>query len=146
MGKRATAVAVIAALAVLAFASLAPAAGSPRVKEMHYFVRDDGILPHTVLKADVKRADAVRFAVVFEGRHASVAGRLDGGITWEMRHQGRGGKVYKLIRRSLHRRGSASVRIRARNEGGSDRVKLKIRASDCTMDPPFYPLDCEIHR
>jgi hypothetical protein len=25
-------------------------------------------------------------------------------------------------------------------------VKLKIRVSDCTMDPPFYPLDCTIHR
>ncbi len=128
------------------FASAATAAAPPRVKGMHYFVRDDGTLPHTVLKADVKRADAVRFAVVFEGDHASVAGRLDDDITWEMQHQGQGGRVYKLIRKSLHRRGSASVRIRARNGSGSDNVKLKIRESECSMDPPFYPLDCSIHR
>ena len=145
MGRRLTAVAATAAVAVLASVALALAAGPPRVKEMHYFVRDDGILPHTVLKADVKRADAVRFAVVFEGKHASVAGRLDDGITWEVQHQGRGGKVYKLIRKSLHARGSASVRIRA-NGDGTDRVKLKIRESECSMDPPFYPLDCTIHR
>jgi len=146
VGKRLTAVMAIAAVTVLGLAASAPAAGLPRVKEMHYFVRDDGILPHTVLKADVKRADAVVFAVVFAGRHASVAGRPDGGITWRMRHRGRGGKVYKLIRRSLHRRGSASVRIRARNASGTDSAKLKIRESECSMDPPFYPLDCTIHR
>ena len=34
-----------------------------------------------------------RFAVVFEGKHASTAGRLDNGITWELQHKGRGGKV-----------------------------------------------------
>jgi hypothetical protein len=113
---------------------------------MHYFVRDDGTLPHTVLKAEVKHAAAVRFAVVFHGKHASAAGRRDDGITWELQHQDRGGKVYKLIRKSLDRRGSASVRIRARNGGGTDRAKLKIRESECTMDPPFYPLDCTIHR
>lgn len=146
MGRRLTAVAAITALAVLGIAPVASAAAPPRVKEMHYFVRDDGLLPHTVLKADVKRADGVRFAVVFEGKHASVGGRLDDGITWEMQHQGRGGKVYKLIRKSLHRRGSASVRIRARNDAGTDSVKLKIRESECSMDPPFYPLDCTIHR
>ena len=146
VGRRLTAVSAIAAAVAIAAASAAPAAAPPRVKGMHYFVRDDGLLPHTVLKVDVKRADRVRVAVVFRGKHASAPTRLDDGITWELQHKQRGGKVYKLIRRSLHRRGSASVRIRSRNAAGTDRVKLKVRESECSMDPPFYPLDCTVHR
>jgi hypothetical protein len=146
VGRRLTVFVAIAGATALAAAAAAPAAAPPRVKEMHYFVRDDGLLPHTVLKADVKRADRVRVAVVFRGKHASAPTRHDDGITWELQHKHRGGKVYKLIRRSLHRRGSASVRIRARNPAGTDHVKLKIRESECSMDPPFYPLDCTIHR
>jgi hypothetical protein len=133
---------LVAALAVLP--APASAAAPPRVVELHYFVRDDGILPHTVLQARVRRAESVRFATVFHGKHASAPARRDGD-EWELRHKD-GRKVYKLIRRSLRRRGSASVRIRARSDDGTDRVKLKIRKSECSMDPPFYPLDCTIHR
>ena len=127
----------------------ANAAAPPRVTGLTYFVRDDGSLPHVRLLVDVKRADIVRVATVFHGRHASAPTRLDARISghpWVLQHQQPGGRVYRLIRRSLARRGSASVRIRARGDGGSDRVKLKIRESGCTKDPPFYPLDCTIHR
>lgn len=140
--RTATVIALLAAL--LALPAIASAAPGPRVVELHYFVRDDGILPHTVLQARVRRADSVRFATVFHGKHAAAPARRDGG-EWELRHKD-GGKVYRLIRRSINRRGSASVRVRARSDEGSDRVKLKIRAAECSMDPPFYPLDCTIHR
>ena len=143
MGGPRTAV-VIALLAALLALPASAAAAAPRVVELHYFVRDDGTLPHTVLQARVRRADSVRFATVFHGKHASAPARRDGG-EWELRHKD-GGKLYRLIRRSLNRRGSASVRVRARNDDGADRVKLKIRESECSMDPPFYPLDCTIHR
>lgn len=145
MGRRPIPVALAAVLAAaILLPATASAAAPPRVVQLNYFVRDDGILPHTVLQARVRRADSVRFATVFHGKHASAPARHDGD-DWELRH-GDGGKLYKLIRHSLHRRGSASVRIRARSGDGSDRVKLKIRVSDCTKDPPFYPLDCTIHR
>ena len=145
MGRRPIPVALAAVLAaMIMLPAAASAAAPPRIVELNYFVRDDGILPHTVLQARVRRADSVRFATVFHGKHATAPAR-DDGDDWELRH-GDGGKLYKLIRRSLHRRGSASVRIRARSGDGGDRVKLKIRASDCTKDPPFYPLDCTIHR
>ena len=116
---------------------------------MDYFVRDDGSLPHIRLLVGVKRADSVRVATVFHGKHASAPTRLDDRISgdpWVLQHKDGGRKVYKLIRKSLDERGSASVRIRARNGSGTDHVKLKIRKSECTMDPPFYPLDCTIHR
>lgn len=145
-GRRATAVALLAA--VLLPAAIAPqpamAAKAPRVVELHYFVRDDGILPHTVLAARVRRADSVRFATVLHGKHAAAPAR-DDGDEWELRHKD-GGKLYRLIRRSLRERGSASVRVRARSGDGTDRVKLRIRESECSMDPPFYPLDCTIDR
>ena len=145
MGRRPIPVALAAVLAAaILLPATASAAAPPRVVQLNYFVRDDGILPHTVLQARVRRADSVRFATVFHGKHATAPAR-DDGDDWELRH-GDGGKLYKLIRHSLHRRGSASVRIRARSGDGSDRVKLKIRVSDCTKDPPFYPLDCTIHR
>lgn len=134
--------------AVLALTAVAAAAGPPRVKGMTYFVRDDGSLPHVRLLVDVKRADSVRVATVFHGKHASAPTRLDDRISgdpWVLQHKDAGRKVYKLIRKSLDERGSASVRIRARGDG-TDSVKLKIRKSECTMDPPFYPLDCTIHR
>ena len=150
MGRRPIPVALAAMLAAaILLPAAASAAAPPRVVQLNYFVRDDGNLPHTRLAANVRRADSVGFSTVFKGKHASAPGRFDDNISghpWVVQHQSRGGKVYKLIRRSLHRRGSASVRIRARNGSGVDRVKLKIRVSDCTKDPPFYPLDCTIHR
>lgn len=144
MGRRPAIAAVIALFVALALPTIAPAAAAPRIVELHYFVRDDGILPHTVLEARVRRADSVRFATVFHGKHAAAAARRDGD-EWELRHKD-GGKLYRLLRRSLQGRGSAAVRIRARSGDGTDRVKLKIRESECSMDPPFYPLDCTIDR
>jgi len=140
---------VIALLAFLA-APVAPAsaAAPPRVVSLGYFIRDDGSLPHTRLLATVRRADAVSFATSFHGRRAAAPARLDDRISgepWVLQHN-RGAAVYRLVRRSLARRGSAAVRVRARNDAGSDRVKLKIRESECTKDPPFYPLDCTIDR
>lgn len=147
MGRRLAALSGIAAAAVAVAAIIPPsamAAKAPRIVELHYFVRDDGILPHTVLEANVRRADSVRFATVFHGKHASAPARRDGD-EWELRHED-GSRLYRLIRRSLRERGSASVRIRARSGEGTDRVKLKVRAADCSMDPPFYPLDCTVER
>jgi hypothetical protein len=149
VGRRLTAIAAALLVAAPFMApAAAPAAGPPRIVKMNYFVRDDGSLPHVRLLVGVKRADSVRVATVFHGKHAGAPTRLDDNISgdpWVLQHNS-GAKVYKLIRRSLERRGSAAVRIRARNGAGIDRAKLKIRESDCTKDPPFYPLDCTIHR
>lgn len=149
MKRRSTLVGTATAIAALVTSAVALAAAPPRIVDLRYFVRDDGSLPHTRLMAGVRRADSVGFSTVFRGKHASAPARLDDRISgdpWVVQHQDRGGKVYKLIRRSLHRRGSAAVRIRARSGSGVDRVKLKIQVSDCSKDPPFYPLDCTIHR
>lgn len=139
----------IAVVALLALTAVASAGAPPRVRDMSYFKRDDGSLPHVRLLIGVKRADTVRVATVFHGKHAKAPTSLDDRISgdpWVLQHKDGGRGVYKLLRKSLDERGSAAVRIRARNASGVDSVKLKIRLSECTMDPPFYPLDCEIQR
>ena len=160
MRKALIAAATVIAAAVLAVVGIllpaaASAAAPPRVIQMNYYVYGEGPSPHASLVADIRRADSVGFSTVFKGKHASAPGRFDDGTRschcWEVRrHHSRGSakvyKLYKLIRRSLRRRGSASVRIRARNGSGVDRVKFKIRVSDCEKDPPLWLLNCEIPR
>jgi len=148
--RRLTATAAATLIALVALApAVASGAATPRITGLAYFVRDDGSLPHVRLLVDVERADSVRVATVFHGKHAAAPTGLDDRISghpWVLQHEQRGGKVYELIRRSLDRRGAASIRIRARNGAGTDSVEPKIRESGCTKDPPFYPLDCTIHR
>jgi hypothetical protein len=138
----------LAAIAMVVFAAPAPAASPPHVTRLSYFVRDDGQLPHTLLMVDANRADRVRATAFYKGRHAG--GRLfyDDRISrgskhpWVLKHQD-GDEAYRLIRRSLAHRGFARVRVRAHNEAGRELVKFRIRESQCTKDPPFYPLTCE---
>ena len=152
MGRRPIPVALAAVLAVAILLPAAASAAPPRVVQMNYWVLDHGPPPHTGLAAYVRRADSVGFSTVFKGKHASAPGWFDdigrGLASWRVRkHHTRGAKVYKLIRRSLHRRGSASVRIRARNGSGVDRVKFKMRLSDdCTKKGVDFLLNCVIHR
>lgn len=145
---RTTLVGALAALAAVAIATPALGASPPRVKSLDYFVRDDGQLPHTRLLLDIRGADLVRVATFFHGRRAAGSLTVDeriSGDPWVLEHRGSGEEVYELIRRSLARRGTAVVRVRARNEAGSTRARLRIRKSKCTKDPPFYPLDCTVH-
>lgn len=147
-GQRTAGSAIALLAALVSLAAPASAAAPPRIVSLGYFVRDDGNLPHTRLLATVRRADSVSFATSYHGSRAAAPARLDDRISgdpWVLQHQG-GAKLYRLIRRSLARRGSAAVRVRARNGAGRDHVKLKIRESECTKDPPFYPLDCTIDR
>jgi hypothetical protein len=151
----AVAVLIVAALSVVAGPAAAGAGSGPKVTVLSYFNRDDGSLPHRVLMANARRTASLRFSTVFRGKHASAAATYNDNIgrrltdkhPWVLQHNASGGgKVYGLIRRSLADRGSAAVRVRARRGDRVDPVKLKIRVADCTADPPFYPLDCTIHR
>ena len=143
-----TAIGALIAVALLALPAATVAAAPPQVTALNYFVRDDGTLPHVRLMVNVRRADRVRLTTVFHGERAGGSPTLDDRISgkpWVLKHQGSGGEVYKLIRRSLARRGAAHVSVRARNEAGRIRVRLRIRESGCTKDPPLYPLDCTVH-
>ncbi len=146
---------IVAALFVVPGPAVAAPGSGPKVTVLSYFNRDDGSLPHRVLMANARRTEALRFSTVFHGKHGSAAAAYDDNIgrrltdkhPWVLQHNASGGgRVYKLIRDALAERGSAAVRVRARRGDRVDTVKLKIRVADCSEDPPFYPLDCTIHR
>ena len=46
--------------------------------------------------------------------------------------------------KTLKRKGMATVRVIARRGDARDKAKVIINVADCTQDPPFYPLSCEI--
>jgi hypothetical protein len=146
--KRAALIAPLAILAALVLAAPAAAVRPPRVESLRYFVRDDGELPHTRLEVTVRDARRVRLTTRFHGTRAGANPTFDDRISghpWVLKHSGEGGDVYPLIRRSMRKRGFADVWVRAWNKAGKARVRLRIRESRCTKDPPFYPLDCTVH-
>ena len=60
-----------------------------------------------------------------------------------MRRDG-GSEVIALIRHSLDDRGFAKVRVRARGDGRHLDRAIVIDLSECSSDPPYYPVSCEI--
>ncbi len=98
----------------------------------------------------------MRFATTYRGRRASAPGRYRADITdtdihgreakhpWTPDRKQGGHKVIRLVHRSLHERGFSTVRLRAKNGGESDRVRVRIDLADCASDPPLYRVDCEI--
>ncbi len=102
-----------------------------------------------------RRADSLRFKVRYRGRTASAGSRYDESITdtdlrgdarhpFVIRRDRAGRRVLKLIRKALARRGVAKVRVRARGPGGADSERLRIALRRCSIEPPFYPVDCEV--
>jgi hypothetical protein len=158
---RSTAAAALAMLlcsasVLAAGAPAAAGAGRPEVIQLSYFESSGDQGPDRRLEAFARHTHAMRFATTYGGRRASAPGRYRSDITdtdirgreakhpWTPDRKEGGGKVIRLVHRSLHDRGFATVRLRARNAGESNRVRVRIDRSDCASDPPLYPVDCEI--
>jgi hypothetical protein len=156
---RFTAAAGLAMSLCTVMASGAPAAGGggrPEVIQLSYFESSGDQGPDRGLEAFARHTHATRFATSYRSRRASAPGRYRSDITdtdihgreakhpWMPDRRQRGGKVIRLVHRSLHDRGFAMVRLRARKGGESNRVRVRIDLSDCASDPPLYPVDCEI--
>lgn len=155
-GRRLIFGASVALLVTLAFTGSALAAGSPpELIQLSYFEsRGEG--PNRGLEAYARHTHALRFATSFQGRTARAPGRHIESITdtdirghqakhpWMPNRKDGGRKVYRLVHRSLHRRGFAMVRLRARKTGEIVSPPVRIDLSACASDPPLYPVDCEI--
>jgi hypothetical protein len=129
----------------------------PREIQLSYDESNDGSSPRRALYAFVRHAtDSVKFAVRYHGRGATAGSRYKTQITdtdirggkarhpWALIRKGSGGRVLRLIHKSLEQRGVAKVRIRARRDGLLDDVRTRIVLSECAQDPPFYPVSCEV--
>ena len=146
----------VLAITALAQAGPTPAApAKPKVVQLSYSEVDDGSSPRYRLHGHARRADSLRFKVRYRGRTASAGSRYDESITdtelrgdakhpFVVRRDRSGRRVLKLVRKALAQHGVAKVRVRARGPGGADSQRLRIVLDKCSVDPPFYPVDCEV--
>ncbi|MDF2752234.1 MAG: hypothetical protein K0S82_617 [Gaiellaceae bacterium] len=132
--------------------------GQPRVIQLSYSEVNDGSRPRLNLMAFARRTDSVRLSTRYQGKQATGDTRYDKSITdtdingnnakhpFVLRRKQGGKRVVKLIRNSLDERGQARVRIRAARGGRVDAIKLRIVRAKCSLDPPLFPVDCEVER
>jgi hypothetical protein len=140
----------------VALAGQAPAAGGPKLVQLSYEHSRDGSSKHFNLSAYAHKADSVRFVVRRHHKSIAAPGRYNGHVTdtdlhpadashpWEVNRKQGGKRVLKAVRSQLKRKGVSTVRVIARRGNARDKAKVKIVKADCGMDPPFYPLSCEI--
>ena len=149
-------VAIVACvLGLLVVAAEAHAAG-PRLVQLSYEHSRDGSSKHFNLSAYAHNADSIRFIVRRHHDPLAASGRFNHHVTdtdlhpedashpWEADRRHGGKAVIKAIRSSLKRKGTATVRVIARQGDARDKAKVRIDVADCAMDPPLYPLSCEI--
>ena len=148
-------VGVALAAVALAAGSGAAAGSKPKVVEVYYAESDDGSSANRRFEMAIRRAEAVRYATRYQGRHARAAAEYkthsDTGYGGDAAHPwravaGAGGKKLKrLIHDALTETGRAKVRVNARGDsGGRLRQRIEIVLADCAQDPPFYPISCTV--
>lgn len=146
---------VLVALAMAIAAQPAVAADGPSLVQVSYEESDDGSSPPFNLSAYGKKIDALRFTTRYGGERASGEAKFNGSITdtdlngeashpWSLIRKGEGKRVIKLVHKQLFETGVAKVRIRARGDGEHLDQTVEIRLSECSQDPPFYPVSCEV--
>lgn len=151
----ALAAALLAIAAPAAAGPAPPTPDKPKLVQLYYAEVDDGSSPRYRLHGHARHTESLRFKVRYRGKAAAAGSRYDKSITetdlrGEAKHpfvvrRDRGGRrALKLIRKALAKRGVAKVRVRARGEGGVDSARLRIVLSRCSLEPPFYPVDCEV--
>ena len=162
-GRRA-AFAVAPALALVLLASLATSASARPVRtatvvQLSYGETPGQDGPDRVLEAFSRRTDSLKFHTTFKGEDVTSPGRYDPNVTdtdihgnrakhpWKPNRRLRGSRLISLVHRSLSQRGFARVTVRAtNNRTGTDivQVEIDLSSTDCTLDPPLYPISCEV--
>jgi hypothetical protein len=129
--------------------------GSPNLVQLSYS-EEPGAQGHDqTLGAYVKNADAVKFATGFAGAKARAGGKYRESTTDtdindpEAKHPwvpatGDGHEVVKLVHDALEATGRAKVRLRMKRGGEVETQKVVIKLSECSQDPPLYPVTCEV--
>lgn len=132
------------------------AKGAPNIIQLSYSESSGDQGADRRLLAFARRTHGMHFATTYKGEKASAPGKYRSEITdtdihgrkakhpWEPDRKHGGGDVVRLVHDSLHQRGFAVVRLRARKSGEVDKARVRIDLSRCSQDPPLYPVDCEV--
>ena len=142
-------------LAIFAASAEGGGGGSPKLVQLSYNEEPGAQGRDTNLGAYVKNATSVNFATGFDGVKARAGGRYREAVTDtdindpEAKHPwipatGDGRKVVKLVHDSLEANGRATVRLRMKNGGDVEKERVVIKLSECSQDPPLYPVTCEV--
>jgi hypothetical protein len=130
---------------------------APNVIQLSYSETSGDTGADKFLGVFARHTHAVHFATTKHRVKARAPGRYRPDITdtdlhgrkarhpWTPDRKDGGSAVIGMVHQALKHRGYIAVRVRARNAGVVDDVKVHInRKRDCTSDPPAYPLDCEV--
>ena len=129
---------------------------APKLVQVSYAETDDGSSPARSLQAFARRAESVKFATRYDGSRATAGSRYNSHITdtdlhgdevrhpWVLVRKDGGKRVLRLVHDALVEQGSAKVRVMARGGGRRDDARVSIVLADCSQDPPFYPVSCEV--
>jgi hypothetical protein len=145
---------VILALGAVAVAGAAGGA-KPKLVQLSYEESDDGSSPPKALSAYFRRAELVKFVTRYDGDRATGGSRYNDSITdtdlhgearhpWRLIRRDGGKRVLKLIHAALVETGDARVKVIARGNGRRIVDRVLIVLADCSQDPPFYPVSCEV--
>jgi hypothetical protein len=109
------------------------------------------------LQAYAYRTEVLRFRTSYDGDRETADSRYRENVTdtdvdargearhpWEMLKKGGGKQVIRMIRQSLRDRGVAVVRVLAHGGDKLDDPRVRIELSECSEDPPIYPISCEV--
>ena len=144
------------ALASQSSAGASRGKGSPNIIQLSYSESSGDQGADRRLLAFARHTHGMHFATTYKGEKARAPGKYRSSITdtdihgrkarhpWEPDRKKGGGDVVRLVHESLHQRGFAEVRLRARKSGEVDKARMRIDLSRCSQDPPLYPVDCEV--
>jgi hypothetical protein len=131
------------------------AQAKPALVQVAYEESDDGTSAQRQLSAFAQRADSVTFAVRIHRERVVAGSKLNTHVVdtdlhgdakhpWVLSREGAGKEVLGRIHDALRKNGDKTVWVRADGASGVDKRKVSIVLSECTLDPPFYPVSCQI--
>jgi hypothetical protein len=131
------------------------AKAKPALVQVAYEESDDGTSAHRQLSAFAQRASSVTFAVRIHHERVVAGSKLNTHVVdtdlhgdakhpWVLSRGGAGAEVLRRIHDALRKQGEKTVWVRAAGVSGVDKRKVDIVLSECTQDPPYYPVSCQI--
>lgn len=121
---------------------------SPGFIEVEYS-KGEGEGPATDLFVFGRRIEALKIKATYGGETATATARESNvvntdfnGHAWVPRHDGGRRKLMNTVKRSIDATGAVTLKLIARNDGGTTKEDAQIVFSNCHRHPPIYPFTC----